>query len=212
MKGWKGWIGLGAVVLGVGCSATKDQATAPTPSAVSSVPSGQTTPPTPTTVSSVPSGWITYTEPAWGYSISMPAGWHPVTAGQIDPQQFKSFSPGNVTDAQTLAGMDLDGIELKVTVSQLNSGCPGDQPPVGWSASTLPAVAVDIDGYRSVVWGTNEQPVATLWNIQAGATNGKYCYSFVGLTRNHDAQLKWTPLVEQMLSTFRFGTPVAPPF
>jgi hypothetical protein len=211
MKSWKGWIGLGVVVLGVGCSATKDQATAPRPTAISSV-KGQAAVATPTAVSSVPAGWITYKEPAWGYSISMPSDWHVVTAGQMDPQQFKSFSSGNVTNAQTLAGMDADGIELKVTVSQLNSGCPGDQPPVGWSVSTIPAVAVDIDGYPAVVWGTDEQPVASLWNIQAAATNGQYCYSFVGLTRNHDAQLRWVPLVKQMLSTFRYGTLVAPPF
>jgi len=209
MKSWKAWIALGAVVMGVGCSATKDQATAPTPTALASVRNQAT--PTPAAASSVPSGWITYKEPAWGYSLSMPADWHAVTAGVMEPQQVKSFSAGNVTNAQTLAGMDADGIELNVRVSELNSGCPGAQPPVGWSASTIPAAAVDIDGYRVVVWGANEQPVALLWNIQAAAANGKYCYSFVGLTRTNDAQLKWTPLVEQMLSTFRFGTLVAPP-
>jgi len=171
----------------------------------------QTSSPSPT-ASPSPTGWVTYTEPAWGYSISMPADWHLVIAGQQDPQQFKSFSNENVTNAAILTGLEANGMLVKVIVSQLNSGCPGDQPPVGWSASTLPAVAVDIDGQRAVVWGTNEQPVASLWNIQAGTTNGKYCYSFVGLTRNHDAQLKWTPLFEQILSTFSFGALVAPPF
>jgi len=156
-------------------------------------------------------GWVTYREPAWGYSISMPAGWHLITAGESDPRQFKLFSLENVTSAKTLAGLDSNGMAVRLIVSQLNSGCPGDQPPVGWPQSTVPAVPVNIDGYTSVVSGVQAQD-KSVWSVQAEATNGKYCYSFVGLTLNHDAQLKWTPLFEQMLSTFSFGTLIAPPF
>jgi hypothetical protein len=141
----------------------------------------------------------------------MPADWHLVAAGEQDPAQFRTFSFENITNAATLAGLDASGMVLKVTVSQLNSGCPGAQPPVGWPESTVPAVAVNIDGYASVVSGAEAQD-KSVWSVQAEATNGKYCYSFVGLTLNHDSQLKWAPLFEQMLTTFSFGTPIAPPF
>src|SRR5438093_5990332 len=97
--------------------------------------------------------WVTYKEPAWGYSISMPANWHLITAGEKDPAQFKLFSFENVTNAATLAGLDSDGMALRIIVSHLNSGCPGDQPPVGFPQSTVPAVAVNIDGYASVIGG-----------------------------------------------------------
>jgi hypothetical protein len=163
------------------------------------------------TASPPPVGWVTYTEPAWGYSISMPADWHLITAGEQDPAEFKLFSFENVTNAATLAGLDSNGMALKVIVANLNSGCPGVQPPVGYPQSTVPAVAVNIDGYSSVVSGAQAQDLS-VWSVQAAAATSRYCYSFVGLTLNHDAQLKWAPLFEQMLSTFRFGTPIAPPF
>jgi len=163
------------------------------------------------TASPVPIGWITYKEPSWGYSISMPADWHLITAGEQNPAQDKSFSFENVTNTGSLAGLDSNGMELRVTVSQLNAGCPGTQPPVGWPESTVPAVAVNIDGYPSVVSGDQAEDLSN-WSVQAEAATSKYCYSFVGLTLNHDAQLKWTPLFEQMLSTFSFGTLIAPPF
>jgi hypothetical protein len=163
------------------------------------------------TASPAPIGWITYNEPAWGYSISMPADWHLVTAGERDPSQFKLFSSENVTNAATLAGLGSNGMAVRVIVSQLNSGCPGDQPPVGWPESTVPAVAVSIDGYPSVVSGYEAQD-KSVWGVQAEAATSKYCYSFVGLTLNHDAQLRWAPVFEQMLATFSFGTLIAPPF
>ena len=163
------------------------------------------------TASPAPQGWITYSEPAWGYRISMPADWHPVTAGEVTPAQFRHFSSENVTDVSSLAGLDPDGMMLTIIVSNANDGCPGTQPPVGWSGSTVPAVAINIDGYNSVVSGHQAQDL-TNWGVQASAAKGKYCYSFAGLTVNHAAQLKWAPTFEQMLSSFRFGTPVAPPF
>lgn len=110
----------------------------------------------------------------------------------------------------TLKGLDAQGMLMKIIVSHLNSGCPGDQPPVGWAASTVPAVAIDIDGYTAVVTGHLGQGT-TIWGVQAITSNGKYCYSFVGLTLNHDQQLKMTPLFMGMLQTFSFGAPVAPP-
>jgi hypothetical protein len=180
-------------------------------SAVASAPSSSSTPVAAPTASPAPVGWVTYKEPAWGYSISMPAAWHLATAGQQDPAQFKSFSFENVTNAATLAGLDANGMVLTVTVSHLNSGCPGDQPPVGFPQSTVPAVAVNIDGYTSVVTGAEAQDLS-VWSVQAEAATSKYCYSFVGLTLNHNSQLKLTPLFEQMLSTFTFGTLIAPPF
>jgi hypothetical protein len=185
-----------------------------TKSAASASSSSRSAAPTPSpapTASPAPVGWVTYTEPAWGYSISMPADWHLITAGEKDPAQFKLFSFENVTNAATLAGLDSNGMALKVIVSNLNSGCPGTQPPVGWPGSTVPAVAVNIDGYMSVVTGYQAQD-KSVWGLQAEAASSKYCYSFVGLTLNHDAQLKWTALFEQMLSTFQFGTLIAPPF
>jgi hypothetical protein len=72
-------------------------------------------------------------------------------------------------------------------------------------------VAANVDGYASVVSGYQAQD-NSVWGVQAVATNGKYCYSLVGVTLNHDSQLKWAPLFEQMLSTFSFGTLIAPPF
>lgn len=186
--------------------------TAEPPAVTSSHPTSASPSPSPTpTASPAPAAWITYKEPAWGYSISMPADWHLVTAGEQDPAQFKLFSFENVTNATTLAGLDSSGMALRVIVSQLNSGCPGVQPPVGFPQSTVPAVAIDIDGYPSVVSGAEGQD-SSLWSVQAEAAKGRYCYSFVGVTLNHDAQLRWAPLFEQILSTFRFGTPVAPPF
>ncbi len=179
----------------------------PAPAARTLIPSPSAMP----TASPAPTGWITYKEPAWGYSISLPADWHLVTAGEQDPGQFKLFSSENVTNAATLAGLDSNGMALRVIVSQLNSGCPGDQPPVGWPESTVPAVAVSIDGYPSVVSGYEAQD-KSVWGVQAEGATSKYCYSLVGLTLNHDAQLKLTPLFEQMLSTFSFGTLIAPPF
>jgi hypothetical protein len=163
------------------------------------------------TASPAPIGWITYKEPAWGYSIGMPADWHLITAGEQDPAQFKLFSFENVTNAATLAGLDSNGMALNVGVANLNSGCPGVQLPVGYPQSTVPAVAVNIDGYPSVVSGAQAQDLS-VWSVQAEAATSKYCYLFVGLTLNHDAQLKWAPLFEQMLSTFSFGTLIAPPF
>ena len=163
------------------------------------------------TASPVPAAWVTYTEPAWGYSIKMPADWHQVTAGGLDSRQFKTFTFENVTNEATLAGLDGNGMALRVIVSQLNSGCPGAQPPAGFPQSTVPAMAVTIDGYPSVVTGY-EAPDKSVWGIQADAANGKYCYSFVGLTLNQDSQSKWAPTFEQILSTFRFGTLIAPPF
>jgi hypothetical protein len=163
------------------------------------------------TASPAPLGWITYKEPAWGYSISMPADWHLVTAGEQDPAQFKLFSFEKVTNAATLAGLDSNGMAVKVIVSQLNSGCPGAQPPVGWPQSTISAVAVSIDGYATVVSGY-EAPDKSVWGVQTEAASEKYCYSFVGLTLNHKAQLSWASLFKQMLSTFSFGTLIAPPF
>ena len=141
----------------------------------------------------------------------MPPDWHLITSGANDTKQFRSFSTESVTDVRTLAGLSPNGMVVTVAVSQLNAGCPGDQPPVGWSESTIPAVAVSVDGYTSVVSGHQAQDLSN-WGVQATASSGKYCYSFVGLTLNHDAQVRWTPLFEQMLSTFRFGTPLAPPF
>lgn len=191
-------IALGAVVLMAGCSTTKsvggDQSAAPTP-----------------TASPAPAGWITYQEPAWGYRISMPADWHLVMAGETSPTQFRHFSSGNVTDVRTLSGLDLDGMMLTIIVSKANSGCPGNQPPVGWSESTVPAVAVKIDGSTSVVSGHQAQDQSN-WGVQASTAKGSYCYSFIGLTLNHPAQLRWTPVFEQMLATFSFGRPTAPPF
>jgi hypothetical protein len=180
-------------------------------SAAASSPLSSSTPATAPTGNPALAGWATYKEPAWGYSISMPADWHLDTAGEPNPTQTKSFSSESVTNAATRAGLDANGMVLTVTVSQLNSGCPGDQPPVGWAQSTVPAVAANVDGYASVVTGY-AAPDNSLWGVQAEATNGEYCYSFIGLTLNHDSQLKWTPLFEQMLSTFTFGTLIAPPF
>jgi hypothetical protein len=141
----------------------------------------------------------------------MPADWHLITAGEQNPAQFKLFSFENVTNAATLAGLASNGMALRVGVANLNSGCPGVHPPVGFPQSTVPAVAVNIDGYQSVVSGAQAQDL-TVWSVQAEAATSKYCYLFVGLTLNHDAQLKWAPLFEQMLSTFSFGTLIAPPF
>lgn len=180
-------------------------------SAAASAPPSSPTPAVAPTASPAPVGWVTYKEPAWGYSISMPADWHLVAAGEQDPAQFKTFTFENITNAATLAGLDANGMALRVIVSRLNSGCPGDQPPVGWPESTVPAVAVNIDGYASVVSGVEAQDKSA-WVVQAEATNGKYCYSLIGATLNHESQLRWTPLFEQMLSTFSFGTPIAPPF
>ena len=197
-----GTVSLMVVVAGCG-TAGQSQVSRSSPSPAAATPSG--------VASRLPAGWVTYTEPAWGYSISMPADWHLVTAGQINPPQVKSFSSDAVTNVVTLAGLSANGMQLNVIVSQLNSGCPGDQPPVGWSESTVPAVAVSIDGYQSVVWGSKAQSGQS-WSIGATSSSGKYCYSFVGVTLSHDAQVRWTPLFEQMLSTFTFGTPKAPPF
>jgi hypothetical protein len=163
------------------------------------------------TASRIPVGWVTYQEPAWGYSISMPADWHSASAGQINSDQVKSFSNENVTDVTTLSGLDASGILVSLVVSPLNSGCPGTLPPVGWAESTVPAVAIDIDGYSSVVWGSMGQG-AKSWAVGAEASSGKYCYSFHGVTLNHEEQLTMTPLFEQMLQTFSFGTLAAPPF
>lgn len=161
------------------------------------------------TPSPAPTGWVLYTEPAWGYSINMPGDWHLLSAGEPDPQQLKSFSNENVTNVATLTGLDANGILVNINVSPLNSGCPGGQPPVGWAESTVPAVAMNIDGYTSVISGNSDQGV---WTVQAISSSGKYCYSFVGVTLNHQEQLKMTPLFELMLQSFSFGTPVAPPF
>jgi hypothetical protein len=191
-----------------GTPSTTKSAAASSSSSPNATPSASAAP----SASPAPSaGWVTYTEPAWGYSISMPPDWHLITAGELNPGQDKSFSSDNVTNTATLAGLDSNGMELTVTVSQLNSGCPGPQPPVGWPQSTVPAVAVNIDGYPSVIWGAQAHDLSPR-SVQAEAATSKYCYSFVGLTLNHDAQLKWAPLFEQMLSTFRFGTLIAPPF
>jgi hypothetical protein len=146
-----------------------------------------------------------------GYSVSMPADWHQVTAGEINPAQAKSFSFENVTNVITLAGLSSDGMEVTVVVSRLNSGCPGTQPLVVWPESTVPAVAINIDGYPSVVSGYQAQD-KSVWGLGAEAASSKYCYSFVGLTLNHDEQLKWAPMYEPILSTFDFGTLIAPPF
>ena len=194
MERWIGWLALGVLALLVGCSGSTAPSSAVSPAA---------SPPH--------EGWSTYREAAWGYSISMPAGWHEVTAGEITPAQFRHFSAQNVTNVAALTGLDSDGMMLTVIVSHANSGCPGTQPPVGWSESTVPAVAINIDGYASVVSGHQAQDLSN-WGVQASAAKGNYCYSFVGLTTNHAAQIKWAPVFEQMLSTFRFGTPVAPPF
>ena len=202
------WLALGAVVLAAcsstakGVSSTTSEVT-PTASTVAANPSPAASP--------TPSGWITYNEPAWGYRLSMPGDWHPVPAGETTPAQFRHFSSENVTNVATLSGLDSNGMMLTVIVSPANSGCPGTQPPVGWSESTVPAVAINIDGYTSVVSGHQAQDLSN-WGVQASAAKGKYCYSFVGLTLNHAAQLKWAPVFEQMLVTFSFGTPISPPF
>ena len=180
----------------------------PTPAAA---PLTTSTPSAAPTTSPAPMAWVTYKEPAWGYSINMPADWHLVSVGQPDPQQFKSFSNENVTGVTTLKGLDANGMLMNIIVSPLNSGCPGDQPPVGWAESTVPAVAINIDGYTSVVSGNLGQGTTT-WIVQAISSSGKYCYSFVGMTLNHKEQLKMTPLFEQIVQTFSFGTPIAPPF
>jgi hypothetical protein len=193
-----------------GSASSPKSAVASAPSTSPTSASASTASPAPT-ASTAPAGWVVYTEPAWGYTISMPADWHLISAGEKAPQQFKNFSNENVTNAATLTGLDANGMDVRVIVSQLNSGCPGDQPPVGWAQSTVPAVAANIDGYTSVVTGY-AAPDKSLWGVQAEATNGKYCYSFIGLTLSHESQLKWTPLFEQMLSTFTFGTLIAPPF
>ena len=121
-------------------------------SAVASAPSSSPKSAAASAASPAPAGWV-YTEPAWGYSISMPADWHLISAGEKDPHQFKNFSNENVTNAASLTGLDANGMDVRVIVSQLNSGCPGDQPTVGWAESTVPAVAASVDGYASVVSG-----------------------------------------------------------
>ena len=185
-------------------------ASAPSNSPTSTVaPTAGATPIASPTASPTTTAWVTYKEPAWGYSIRMPADWHLVSAREPDPQQLKSFSNENVTDLATLAGLDANGILMNINVSPMNSACPGLQPPVGWAGSTVPAVAINIDGYTSVVSGNSDQET---WSVQAISSRGKYCYSFVGLTLNHQEQLNTTPLFERVLETFSFGKPVAPPF
>ena len=197
-----GWLVLGVSLLIAACG--QPQRGAPVAAA-----SPNESPPA--TASGSPAGWTTYNEPAWGYAVSMPAGWRLVMAGEPTPQQFRHFSSETVTDVTTLKGLGPNAMMLTIIVSNANSGCPGVQPPVGWTESTVPAVAISIDGYNAVVSGHQAQDLSS-WGLQATAAKGKYCYSFGGLTTNHDAQVKWAPLFEQMLTTFRFGTPVAPPF
>src|SRR6266850_5654489 len=92
------------------------------PSTTNSAAASSSSSPTATpSASQAPVGWVTYKESAWGYSISMPADWHLITAAQQDSAQFKLFSFENVTNATTLAGLDSNGMALRVIVSQLNS-------------------------------------------------------------------------------------------
>jgi hypothetical protein len=194
-----GWLALGLFAVVAACGGQSQGSSAVTSNA------------SPSQKPATTAGWTTYHEPAWGYAIGMPAGWHPVTAAETDPQQFRHFSSVNVTDAKTLEGLGANGMLLTIIVGNVNSGCPGDQPPVGWAQSTVPAVAVKIDGVDGVVSGAQSQDLKS-WASQVVVAKGKYCYSFIGVTNSHTAQLTWTPVFEQMLGTFSFGTPIAPPF
>lgn len=163
-------------------------------------PNALVTTPTPT--------WATFHEPTWGYSIQIPPGWNEIKAGDPRPQEDRDFSNEAVTNISTLAGLDEQGVFFRIAVTQLTPACPRLPGP------GTPNFMIVIDGYpaTALLFDDGQEFSTELSAFEVEATTDKYCYSFVGLTRSTATRDAFLPTVDQMLSTFRFGTPQSPPF
>lgn len=152
--------------------------------------------------------WATFHEPTWGYSIGVPPGWAQITAGDPRPQQDRDFSNEQVTNADTLAGLDDQGILFRISVSTLTSACPRLPGP------GTPNFLIFIDGYpaTALLFDDGQEFSTEISAIEVQATTDRYCYTFEGLTHSSTTRDSMLPTVDEMLSTFKFGTPQSPPF
>lgn len=152
--------------------------------------------------------WTSFHESNWGYSIDIPAGWVEITQGEPLPTRERDFSNETVKDASTLMGLDNAGFFFRVAVNRLTADCP--QLP----ADGTPNFEILIDGYpATALILDDEQAFSTQVSaVKVDATTDKYCYTFVGVARSTPVRDEFLPTVIQMLSSFKFGTPVSPPF
>lgn len=152
--------------------------------------------------------WTSFHESSWGYSIDIPIGWVQITRGERLPRQERDFSNETVTDAGTLAGLDGSGFFFRITINRLTAACP-ELPADG-----VVNFEVLIDGYpATALLRDDEQEFSTLVDaVKVDATTDKYCYTFTGLARSTQVRDEFLPTVIHMLSSFKFGTPVSPPF
>ena len=152
--------------------------------------------------------WTSFRESNWGYSIDIPVDWVQVTRGEPLPRQDRDFSNETLTNASTLAGLDGAGFFFRVAVNRLTAACP--QLP----ADGMINFEVLMDGYpATALIVDDEQAFSThVSAVKVDATTDKYCYTFVGVARSSQVRDQFLPTVIHMLSSFKFGTPVAPPF
>lgn len=152
--------------------------------------------------------WATFHEPVWGYSIQVPPGWTEIKAGDPHPQQDRDFSNEAVSDAGTLAGLDDKGVLLRIAITPLTAACP--RLPEG----NTPNYLIVIDGYpaTALLFDDGQEFSTEISAMEAQATTDKYCYTFLAMTHSSTTRDSMLSTVDQMLSTFRFGTPVSPPF
>lgn len=152
--------------------------------------------------------WTSFHEPNWGYSIDIPVGWLEITRDEPFPGQERDFSNETVTNAGTLAGLDDSGFFFRITINRLTATCP--QLP----ADGMINFEVLIDGYpATALLLDDEQAFSTVVDaVKVDATTDRYCYTFTGLARSTHVRNEFLGTVIQMLSSFKFGTPVSPPF
>ena len=152
--------------------------------------------------------WTSFHESNWGYSIDIPVGRLEITRGEPLPRQERDFSNEAVTNAGTLAGLDNSGFFFRITINRLTAACP--QLP----ADRMINFEVLIDGYpATALLLDDEQAFSTQVDaVKVDATTDKYCYTFTGLARSTQVRNGFLPTVIHMLSSFKFGTPVSPPF
>ena len=152
--------------------------------------------------------WTSFHESNWGYSIDIPVNWVQITRGEPLPGQERDFSNETATNAGTLSGLDDSGFFFRITVNRLTAACP--QLP----ADGMINFEVLIDGYpATALLLDDEQAYSTQVDaVKVDATTDKYCYTFTGLARSTQVRNEFLPTVIHMLSSFKFGTPVSPPF
>lgn len=192
-------LSVGAIVAAVSVACGGSGAAAPTPSSQIATPSASASP--------TPEADKTFTSPVWRYTFRYPASWSEAPTG--NSAQVAALSNEPITDSNTLAGLDDNGVYFTVIVQPSTAACPGPTP----SGGDLQPQPVTVDGVDTVIGGfhTAQGPVAT-YSLKTNAAQGRYCYTFNAVTLTAQERTQVTASYMAILRSFKFGTPTSPPF